>query len=412
MLGSLDVAWLQRLPRIRVSTPAEWIGARPASLQLGAILLVGVSGVLIAGLQPILLGTLLQEGRITAAQLGHAATVELLVMGAASAYAGGRWRPARLRTIGIVSALLLAVLDASTAGTSGEAVTLLRALAGAPSGVLIWIAVAMIARSPMPERWSGLYLTLGTLAQFITAAVLTAWVMPRFGANGGWIALAGLCCIAAAAASLLPDGFAELPANEANSELPSARGWTALAAVFAWSAFIVGVWVYVEPLSRQSGHAPEVAGTAVAVSLGCQVLGGVCATLLAGRLRWLPVLVVCAVCNAACLLVFATLPAQWGFLLAAAVFGFLWLFTLPFLVPMVIAADPSRRAAVLVGGAQLLGGGLGPLLVSLLVTDAEARGALVLGAVALTTALLIAAGLHLQTRESSSVTSQRANSRP
>ena len=60
---------------------------------------------MIAGLQPLLLGTLAQEGRISAAQLGHAATAELLLMGAASAYAGGRWKAERLRAIGIVSSL-------------------------------------------------------------------------------------------------------------------------------------------------------------------------------------------------------------------------------------------------------------------------------------------------------------------
>ena len=68
-----------------MNAPAEWIGERPTALQLGVILLVGVCGVMIAGLQPLLLGTLAQEGRISAAQLGHAATAELLLMGTASA---------------------------------------------------------------------------------------------------------------------------------------------------------------------------------------------------------------------------------------------------------------------------------------------------------------------------------------
>ena len=148
-----------------MNAPAEWIGERPTALQLGVILLVGVCGVMIAGLQPLLLGTLAQEGRISAAQLGHAATAELLLMGAASAYAGGRWKAERLRAIGIVSALALAALNVATVWTSGETVTLVRALAGVPSGILIWITVAMIARSPTPERWSGIYLTIQTLAQ-------------------------------------------------------------------------------------------------------------------------------------------------------------------------------------------------------------------------------------------------------
>ena len=381
-----------------MNAPAEWIGERPAALQLGVILLVGVCGVMIAGLQPLLLGTLAQEGRISAAQLGHAATAELLLMGAASAYAGGRWKAERLRAIGIVSSLALAALNVATVWANGETVTLVRALAGVPSGILIWITVAMIARSPTPERWSGIYLTIQTLAQFVLAAALAAWVISRSGANGGFVALAVLCVISALAACLLPNRFAPLVADNASSNMPNTRGLIALAAPFLWMAFIVGVWVYAEPLSRQAGHAQTVAGVAVSVSLACQVLGGATATLLAGRLRWFPALMFCAFANVGCLLAFAVLPSESLYLLTSGVFGFLWLFSLPFMVPMVIAADPTRRAALLVGGAELAGGSLGPLLASFVVSDTDVRGALGFGAVSLAVTVAIAFALHRRER--------------
>jgi DHA1 family inner membrane transport protein len=63
-------------------------------------------------------------------------------------------------------------------------------------------------------------------------------------------------------------------------------------------------------------------------------------------------------------------------------------------VPMVIAADPTRRAAVLVGGAELAGGSLGPLFASFVVSDADARGSLGFGAVALAVAAAIAFTLN------------------
>lgn len=380
-----------------MNSPAAWIGARPTAFQLGVILLVGVCGVMIAGLQPLLLGALLQEGRITAAQLGHAATAELLLMGLASAYAGGRWKAERLRAIGAISALALAALNVATLWASGEMVTLVRALAGVPSGVLIWITIAMIARSPTPERWSGIYLTIQTLAQFLAATALTAWVIAPAGANGGFIALAVLCVVSAVAALALPNRFAPLVADSTASNMPNARGFVALAATFLWMAFIVGVWVYAEPLSRQSGHAPTVVGAAVSLSLAFQVLGGATATALAGRLRWFPTLMLCSVIYIACLLAFATLPSASLYLVTSSVFGFLWMFSLPFFVPMVIAADPTRRAALLIGGAELAGGSLGPLFASFVVTDADVRGSLAFGAFAL--ALTVAIALALRRRE-------------
>jgi hypothetical protein len=381
-----------------LNAPAEWIGARPTAFQLGVILMVGVCGVMIAGLQPLLLGTLAQEGRITAAQLGHAATAELLLMGAASAYAGARWKAERLRAIGVVSSLVLAVLNIATLWASGETVTLVRALAGVPSGVLIWITIAMIARSPTPERWSGIYLTIQTLAQFVLAAAITAWVISRAGANGGFVGLAVLCVISAVAALALPNRFAPLVADGNASNMPNAPGFVALAATFLWMAFIVGVWVYAEPLSRQSGHAPTVAGVAVSLSLACQVLGGATATVLAGRLRWFPVLLFCALIYVACLLAYAALPSAFLYLVTSSVFGFLWMLSLPFFVPMVIAADPTRRAALLVGGAELAGGSLGPLFASFVVTDADVRGSLGFGAFALAMTVAIAVALRRRER--------------
>jgi hypothetical protein len=372
-----------------------WIGPAPSLAQAVAVMTVGVMGIMIAGLQPLLLGTLAQEGRLSAAQLGHAATAELLTMGLAAGMAGAWLKPERLKLIGLGSGLLLAGLNAATVLTSGEMTTLVRAAAGAPSGLMMWLTIGMISRAPRPERWSGIYLTVQTLAQFLLAAALTAWVVGRWGANGGFIALAAVSLVCGLAGLGSPARYAPLAHESGGGAIPI-RGWVSLAAAFLFLAFIVGVWVYAEPLSRQAGHGPRVAGTAVSISLACQVLGGGAATLLAGRVRWFWALIGCAVVDFGLLALFASLPGPALFLAATGLFGFFWLFFMPFLAPMTIEADPSRRAAMLLGGAQLLGGSLGPLMASGLVTDADARGALAFGAGALSLALVLAVGLHLR----------------
>ncbi len=344
----------------------QWIGSAPSAGQSAAVMFVGIVGIMIAGLQPQLLGALEREGRLQAAQLGHAATAELLTMGLAVGFAGAWLKPSA------------------------------RAAAGLPSGILMWITLCVIARAPRPARWSGAYLTLQTLAQFLLATLLTAFVIERQGANGGWLALAGVSAAAGLVALAGPARLEPLPRPEGGGGLPPARGFVALAACFLYLAFIVGVWVYAEPLSKQAGHPPSVVGTAVSLSLAFQVAGGAAATLLAGRLRWFPVLAACTVLDLALLAGFASLPGPAVFLAASAAFGFIWLFLMPFLVPMTIEADPSRRAAVLLGGAQLLGGSLGPLMASLVVSDADARGALAFGAGCLVAGFALVAGLHLR----------------
>jgi hypothetical protein len=82
----------------------------------------------------------------------------------------------------------------------------------------------------------------------------------------------------------------------------------------------------------------------------------------------------------------------------AAIFGFVWLFILPFMVPMLIEADPSRRAAVLTSGVALLGGSIGPTVAALLISPENTRGALWLGAACLAACFAIATALRMVMR--------------
>ena len=79
---------LNRRSRIELALlnePIQWIGSRPTGLQITAIVFVGTIGILILGVQPIVLAALLAEQHITLTQLGHAASVELLSMGLTAA---------------------------------------------------------------------------------------------------------------------------------------------------------------------------------------------------------------------------------------------------------------------------------------------------------------------------------------
>ncbi|MEP7209400.1 MAG: MFS transporter, partial [Alphaproteobacteria bacterium] len=379
------------------TAPLQWIGAKPGRLAFSAAMFVGVSGIMIAGLQPLLLGALESEGRISASQLGHAATAELLTMGFAAFGAGAALKTANMRVIAIVASLILAAIDLVTPLFKGEMVTLVRGAAGLPSGIQMWVTLTLVARTPHPERWSGFYLTVQTLAQFLMATFLSIFVVQTWGANGGFVGLSVFCVVAALAAFFIPDSLAQLPKTESGGSLPGIRGWAALLAAFLYSAFTIGVWVYAEPLSKQAGNDPSTVGIAVSVSLACQVAGGAAATWLSTKWNWLATILGCTVAGIAVLIGFASMPPAWGFIALSGAFGFLWLFVLPFAVPMMIEADPTRRAAVLGGGAQVLGGSFAPFVASFLVTDTDARGALAFGGVCLLASALIAFGLH-QTR--------------
>lgn len=357
---------------------------------------VGIVGVMFAGVGPLLLGGLQASGRLTAAQLGQAGTVELLAMGFAAALAGPLFGSRRLRLIAVVCGLAMAGLNYATTKVAGDTLTLVRGVNGLPSGVLIWLVTGLIVRAPRPERWSALYLTLQTLAQLAMVAGISAFVLEPFGVDGGFLCLGALAIVSGLAGLAIPAAYAALPQTHAGPKgLPSGRGWVALAAAFGFNAFILAVWIYMEPLSRQSGHPAGTVGLALSLSLASQVAGGTVATVLAGRVSWFWALILSIGGMIGLLGLFAVLPAAPVFLAASAAFGFLWIFASPYLTPLAIEADPSRRAAMLGPGAALLGCSAGPFLASLAVSDTDVRGCLALGAGLAALSMAIVAGLHL-----------------
>lgn len=382
-----------------MSEPQPAAGPTPLNRTDATIALgVGVTALLIAGLQPVILGGLEREGRLTSSQIGLAATVELLALGLACGLAAAFLKPDRVRLKMTVVCLAHAAAMLATAWTSGVGIIALRTVSGVFAGLMLWMAISMISRAERPERASGVFVTGQTLAQLVLAAALPATVVPRFGINGALAVLAAISVLTALAAALGPDRFAPLPKPEAGHGKLGLRPFAALAAAFLWLAFIVAVWVYLEPLAALSGLTPQQAGLAVAVALGLQVLGGAAATVAGRRWRPAPVLIAVGAANAAILALLWSGPGVAVFMGAVAVFGFLWLFALPFQTLLIIQADPTRRAAMQLGTAQLLGSSFGPLAASMVVADGDVTHAIGLSAVLLAAAVALVSVLAVSGR--------------
>jgi MFS family permease len=136
------------------------------------------------------------------------------------------------------------------------------------------------------------------------------------------------------------------------------------------------VSVYLQPLAHQAGLTADVARTALWTSLVAQVAGAATATALAGRVRYFTVFMLTTAAFLVVWSIFSRPSPAWLFIGANALAGLFFLFLSPFLTPMIIDADPSRRAAMQGGAAQLLGGAFGPLLASLVVGERDVRGVL------------------------------------
>ncbi len=356
------------------------VGGPLTALQTAATIGVGVNSLLVLGVMPALLGDLADHGRLTEAGIGQTATLELLAMGLLTAAVGMIKSPARLRLTAFAASAALAGLDVASAGASGIALMALRTLAGGVEGVLLWITVAMIARTLTPERWAGVFFTAQVSAQLALAVAFAVWIMPRFGSHGGFISLAVVGLAGVLPSFFIPGRFAPLPVAAGEGGAPPPRGWVALIGTFIFVSAGGAVAVYLQPLAHQAGLSAGVARTALWVALIAQVAGGAAAVTLAGRVRYFTVFIITSTTDLAVWWVFGQHIPAGLFIGANAAAGFVGLFLGPFLVPMTIDADPSRRAAMQSGAAQLLGGAAGPLLASLVVGDRDVHGVLWLAA--------------------------------
>ena len=379
----------------------EAVGPPLSGLEAGSAIAIGVLSLLLAGVLPILLAALVDEHRLTAQGIGLAAMVEALSMGAATALASAMLKPVRLRAIGVVAAIALTAIDLASLKASGVGVFVVRGMAGIPEGLLLWICIGMIARTVTPERWAGVLLTALTLAQFIASTLCAVLIVPRFHANGGFAFVAVVSLLAAPVSLLIPDRYADLPAAGGASFPLPARGWVALAAMLLIGAASGAVGIYIVPLAHQAGLSSETGGVANSVSLAAQVAGGAVAIAIAGRARYFHIFVAGTIAFLITWAVYGFTEPSWLFVAVSGLYGFMLLLIGPFFVPMAIEADPSRRTAVQVGAAQILGGALGPLLAILSVSDANVRGVLFLGGGLVLSGLALVAWLHFTAKRAS-----------
>jgi hypothetical protein len=382
----------------RSSGVQEAVGPSLTPAQAAGAIALGALALDVIGVAPVLLGALQDEHRLSAAGIGLAAMLELLSMGIVTGLCGAVVPPKRMRMIAVVCSLLLATLNFLALGASGLGVLLARTAAGAPEGVLVWITVGMIARSETPERWAAVFFTVQVLAQMALAGLFWIWVLPRFGANGGLWALGLTSLLGVPLAFISPDRYGALTQAAGLSGAPPPRGWAALLATVVLVSANGAVTVYLEPLAKEAHLSAGVARFALFASLVAQVAGGLLATYLAGKVRYMTVFTVCTVFFLIVWAVYGVSAPAWLFVGASALAGLTALLVGPFLTPMTIEADPTRRTAMQSAGAQILGGAAGPLLAAFVVSDANVRGVLVQGALALLVGLAMIAAIRYTAR--------------
>lgn len=377
------------------------VGSVLTGLQIVAIIALGIIAMLSAGVLPVLLGALQSDGRLTESGIGMAAMIEPLSFAIVLTSAGVFCKPQRLKLVAVLATVALVIADlAPLAVHTSIGIIAVRAVAGIPEGALAWLLMGMLARSAVPERWSGLHVTALTSMHLVLSAAMTTYVLRRFGADGGFVVLALASLPGLVFALAIPDRYEALPKPDSAENFMGipARGLFALLGTMLFSASTMGLFIYLVPLAHYAGVSSQVAGTALIAQTAAEIAGAALATVIAGRIGYFTALVIGSVLYLVTWPIYGFGVSSWGFIAAEALTGLLYFFQGPYLYPMVIDADPSRRAAVQSGAATMAGGVLGPLLAAWMIDWQGVRGVLCLSWIMVLTAVAIIAGLHCTSR--------------
>lgn len=354
--------------------------AEPVPLSLANVastLWLGSLGLLILGIQPVVLEPLVRFGRINEASLGSVATVEILAIAIGSVLGARLLRSFPARAVALAGLLPFAAANVAMHWLTGLVPLLLaRAVSGLAGGMWVGLAIVAIARGRRPERLSAAFLVAQTLIQLCLAALIPIAAQHLFPADVGFAGLALLGFAGIPVVRLLPQRL-EPPRARGGQSVPIGTiAWIALAGCGAYLMAIVAVWAYFGVWEHQIGVAEQAVGTTAALSLAAQVLGAAAAGWLGHLLPSRPSLLLIGMLQAAVvmgLLHWSEPVAQVGLALA---FGFLWLFALPLQTRLLIELDPARRVVLHLAAVQLSGSAAGPLLAGLFVTAGRVDGAL------------------------------------
>lgn len=345
---------------------------------LATSILIGSCALLVLGVQPVLLGAMVQEGRIADAQVGNLVTIEMLAMVLGSLAGIGLLRKMGARGVIGVAGLILAAMNVAMAGQSGMAIlSSFRAVTGLSEGVLVASTLVAISRVARVERASAMFLAVQTLLQATVAAALPFILTGSSRTDTALLALAAVGAIAAAAALSLPRHLQPAALDSERGALTPAT-LTALLGAGLFLGAIVSVWSYFGLWLIHYGYPPAFEGTAVSLCLVAQVVGALTAARLGERLPNRQTISACALAGALLVALFFIGRGDATAILAVSVaFGFVWLFTLPFFAGWLIEIDPGRRAVLYLTAFQLGGAALLPSLAGVAVGSFSVDAALI-----------------------------------
>ena len=240
---------------------------------IASALAIGTIALLVIGVQPILLGAMVEARNATLSGVGIIAMCEIVALGLGIVVCDALMSLSHLRFVGIAAALSSPRSTWPRHLLLATRLAAVRSAAGLGEGALMWVTTCIIVRSRVPDRIAGIFLVTQALAQAALAAIFAGLVIPRAGWHGGFVVLAAVSLAPCIAVAWLPARVAPLAAQTLDKFSWSVTAALPLAVALLQLAAIGAIWAYLEPLGKRAGFGAQAAQTLTAGVQLMQVLG-------------------------------------------------------------------------------------------------------------------------------------------
>ncbi len=340
---------------LRRAHSAPSINLPISNARLATALAFGSAGLLVLGVQPLLYGAFVREGRIGESALGTLAATEIAAI--AFACAAGIAMLRRL-PVWAVASVGIAVLAAGNQLPASVPIFIARAIAGAGGGLLVALAATAIAMRADVNRAAAAYLLMQTAAQYIllqwfafAASAVAADEILRD------LSAAALLCLPLVV--LLPRMQSDDSAEVARRPPPVGIAALGIMGVFVGSA--AGLWAYIGVWMEMRGLSAADVAPRLTASLFGQMAGAAFAMLLPHLGRNIDRALIA---GSVTMVSIATLlwigPSGAPGWVLAVLTGASWLIATPALVGALAELDPTRASLPFASTAQLMGAALLP----------------------------------------------------
>ncbi len=311
---------------------------------------------------PLLVGALADDLHLNDRQIGFFAATDLAGAAVSCVLALFWVRRLDWRIIAAMALVTLGCANFASLSVNEFAPLLtIRFLAGMAAGALLSLAITVLSDAHHPERGFGY-----SVAAQVTFQVAGLLVLPHvinvWGIDGVFLLLSGLALSALLLIPRLPaHGRIQNSSSDSRLRLTPAT-MLAFAGCTLFFINIGCVWTYIERMGVAEGFTAIFIGNGLAAAVAIGIAGALAASWLRdryGRLRPLALAVAGTVVSVAMLV---EGMGAITFVVAVAVYNFVWNFAIPYQYAAISTSDNSGRLIVLVPGFQGAGLSIGPAL--------------------------------------------------